>query len=491
MHRRRHPAALTSLPALVAAAVAAIAMVGWPALGAPFTDVGGDLGRYANALGTRAMLPPVWGSALAPQAPVYRYEMAWMMASLLDPREHPFAVTAWPDVPPGHWALLAVNRIVGTGVLKDEDGKFNGDRRIRREEFVVALEKVLSYRSVPPPPPRQGWITFPDVRGASATSIDRAANFWQFLDPEPRFRPGDVLTRAEAVTMMVKAAPLVDQTFLTALATPTPPPPTPTPRATRAPRETPPSGGTAGSEGPTSAPSLAITESPVPGASPRPEIPPDAPQARAWAPIAWRVSGGPAVVAIGFSDSIVQKPGLIPLGGGDLDLTGWSGPVGGSARIGARIFPGTVPDGSGGGQGKTDYFYQVGASAEALWNLGIPDAELSVGGGLGVTYQARSAVGLSAADRTFAGAGPAGRFRLPLGPLALEVGAQVHVGVAIPMMASAGIGPGFGLGYQLEGRYPLPVGRLEALAGTRGSVISASGRTDALSGILVGVGGGF
>lgn len=484
MHRRRHTIALSALPALLAAAIVS---AGWPAQGAPFTDVSGEIARHANALGTRTMLPPVWGSVLAPHAPVYRYEMAFMMASLLDPKEHPFSVTAWPDVPPGHWALLAINRIVGTGVLKDEEGKFNGDRRIRRWEFVTALEKVLSYRSVPPPPPRKDWITFPDARGGMENSVDRAANFWQFLDAEPRFRPGDALTRGEAVAMMVKAAPLVDQTFMSALATPTPPPPTPTPKATARPRETP----AAGSSG--TPPSPDVAETPGGSGSPGPDATtgPDSRPEWTWAPIAWRVSGGPAVVAIGFSDSIVQKPGLIPLGGGDLDVTGWSGPVGGAARLGARLFPGTVPDSTGAGVGKTDYFYQVAGSAETLWNLGLPDADVSVGGGLGVAYQARTAVGLSSADRTFAGVGPAGRFRLPMGPLALEAGAQVHVGLAIPMMASAGIGPGFGLGYQLEGRYGLPIGTLEVVAGTRGGVISASGRTDALSGLLLGVGGGF
>lgn len=458
------------MPALVAAGIVA---AGWPAQGAPFQDVTGDLGRYANALGSRAMLPPVWGSALAPQSPVYRYEMAFMLSALLDPKEHPFSVTAWPDVPPGHWSLLAINRIVGAGVLKDEEGKFNGDRRIRREEFVTALERVLSYRAVPPPPPRAVWVTFPDARGANSNSIDRAANFWQFIEPEPRFRPADFLTRAEAVGMMVKSAPIVDQTFMSALATPTPPPPTPTPKPTPRPRETP---ATSGSDAP---PSPGASEGPVNGMSPAPGDSPD-PPAWVWAPIAWRLSAAPALVAIGFSPAISSPPGIIPLGGGDLDVSGWSGPIGGVARFNARVFP-----------GQTDTFYQINGSGEALWNMGIPDADLSVGGGLGVSYQARTTKNLSDSDRTFVGGGPAGRLRLPLGPLALEVGAQVHVGAAIPQSSSAGIAPGFGLGYQAEGRYALPLGTLELLAGTRGSVVAASGRTDALSGLLLGVGGGF
>ncbi len=483
--RRNRTLALAALPGLVAAAIVA---TGWPAQGAPFLDVNGELAHIANALGSRSMLPPVWGSTLSPQSPVYRYEMAWMTSALLDPKEHPFAVTAWPDVPPGHWALLAVNRIVGAGVLKDDEGKFNGDRRVRRDEFVTALEKVLSYRSIPPPPPRPGgYLSFPDARGANAHAIDRAANFWQFLEPEPRFRPGEVITRAEAVAMLVKAAPLVDQTFMSALATPTPPPPTPTPKATPWQRETPSPVGSDGLPIPDATPGVDANGSPLPGstADPRPGW--------SWAPIAWRVSLAPALVAIGFSDAIVQKPGIIPLGGGDFDVTAWSGPVGGAARLNARVFPGEVPDNQAGTQTgkKTDYFFQVNGSGEALWNLGIPDADLAIGGGLGVSYQARTAVGLSSADRTFVGAGPAGRWRLPLGPLALEVGAQVHVGAAIPQSSGAGVAPGFGLGYQAEGRYALPLGSLELLAGTRGQVVSASGRTDALSGLVLGVGGGF
>jgi hypothetical protein len=438
-----------------------------PVQGAPFTDVTGDLQWVANALGNRRVLPPVWGNVLAPGAPMYRYEMAWILAALLDPKEHPFSVTAWPDVPPGYWALQAVNQCVGAGLMKEEEGKFNGDRRVRRYEFITAVDQLLKYRAIPPPPPKAGRIRYPDATGALAEVADRAANYWQFLEPEPRLRPGDSLTRGEAVAILVKAAPLVDRTFLTVLATPTP-----SPKATRSP-------GTV-----TASPNASPTEvesSPSPDATgssetPRPQV--------SLPPLSWRFSLAPAVLAIGVSPDFAGGPATIPLGGGDADLAGWAGPVGGRLRLNARVFPGSAG-------GKSDTFYQVNGVAEGLWRLGLDNADLAVGGGAGVSYQARTTSSVSSADRTFVGGGPAAMVVLPLGPLALEAGGLVQVGAAIPASSGGSVSSGFGLSYHLDARFALPIATLEAIGGYRGQLVNAGSRTDFMSGLLIGLGGGF
>ncbi|MBM3275962.1 MAG: hypothetical protein FJZ00_12480, partial [Candidatus Sericytochromatia bacterium] len=324
----------------------------------------------------------------------------------------------------------------------------------------------------PPPPPKAGRIRYPDATGALAEVADRAANYWQFLDAEPRLRPGDSVTRGEVVAILVKAAPLVDRTFLTVLATPTPSP-SPSPKATRSPGtvESSPAASAAPGETPTISPSATDSSE-----TPRPRLP--------LPPLSWRFSLAPAVLAIGVSPDFAGGPQTMPLGGGDADLAGWAGPVGGRLRLNARVFPGNAG-------GKSDTFYQVNGVGEGLWRLGLPDVNLAVGAGAGVSYQARTTSSVSSADRTFVGGGPAAVAVLPLGPLALEAGGLVQVGAAIPASSAGSVSSGFGLSYHLDARYTLPVATLEAIGGYRGQLVNAGSRTDFMSGLLIGLGGGF
>lgn len=430
----------------VAAAVAGLLTVGLPALGAPFGDLTGRTLFFANALGTRNVLPTVWGGVLAPAAPLIRYELAWVLSALMDPREHPFNVTAWPDVPPGYWALQSINRVVGVGLMKDDNGRFVGDRRVRRDEFVESLDKLLKYRAIPPPPPRSRPITFPDARGEV---LDRAANGWQFLDSAPRFRPTELITREEAVDMLAKAAPLVDRSFLSLL---TPPTPAPTPKPTEFITQV-------STESPGVEPTALASE------SPRVDID--------WPPIAWQWRALPAAVAVGLSidSQVFKNVSYFAPGGGDVDLEGASGPISGAGHVSFRIFP---------QQGASLTQFQV--AGEGLWALPVGQG-LQAGVGAGAAFNLQNLPGSTLANRSFVSVGPAARVRISADPLIFDLASQVRVGAIL----GAGGGAGFGVGYQGGGRYPIPGILIEAFAGIRGEFAAA----DSITALLVGVGGGF
>jgi hypothetical protein len=159
----------------------------------------------------------------------------------------PFNILAWPDVPPGHPALQAVTRVTSLNLIAGRGGgRFEGMQRIKRLEFVESLDRLLSYRSAPPPPRRAGgMVTFSDVPlgGNTGQMLHRAANVWQFLS-NPRklaFRPNDPLTRYDALAMLVKAAPLLDPNLEDQLKDMVvdAPEPTPAPVRTPAPARTP------------------------------------------------------------------------------------------------------------------------------------------------------------------------------------------------------------------------------------------------------------
>ncbi len=510
-------------------AMVSIPLAGVPAMASPFQDVTGPMAIEASALAQRNILPPVWGSELAPYAPIYRYEEAWMLAALLDPRDHPYIVIAWPDVPPGYWALQAVNQVVGIGILHDEAGRFNGDREVRRGEFVEALDQVLTYRAIPPPPPRHGEIRFSDVHGPLAGAVYRAANRWQFLSRSDRFRPDAILTRGEAIAMLAKAAPLIDPSFSQLLV----PPPTPTPVPTPTPgsgfffpaaRPSPPPAPPTPSPTPAQAtpvpasvpspatptpvsvpsppaitlpglspivlpssdqPSATGTPAPTTTAVPSSAAVPASPEPQ-WTlpPIAWHWQVAPVLVSFGFADSSIlqSNPAYFAPGGADLDLSGMSGSILGAMQIGTHMLPG-----SGAG------LYQMFGGGQGLWMMNLaPGTAAGVGGGLVLNSQFVSAspapVTAPAADRTFFGIGPAGLLRYDLGFAILDLAVQMQIG---GVSGTTG-GAGFGMGYQVQAYGPIGLGSLNLSAGLRGQLVDpASGAYDFVNGLVAGLDGNF
>lgn len=474
----------------IVVALALVPLMGLPALAAPFADVGGQLAIDAAALGKRSILPPVWGdSTLAPDAPVYRYEEAWMLAALLDPKDSSFIVVAWPDVPPGYWALQAVNQVVGVGILHDENGRFDGDRTISEGEFVEALDDVLRYRAIPPPPPTIGRLGFPGLTGPMLAAADQAANRWQIIRLGDNFEAHSVLTRGEAVRMLARAAPLVDPSFAQLLV----PPPTPTPQPTPTP------GGLNSFFAPTPAPTTAQAPTPAPAAAtpvapstdtlaPTPQPAGSAAPEADWTPppIAWRWQVEPVLATLGLADSTIlaANPAFGLPGGADLDLIGTTGPIQATIRAGTHLLL------SGGSSGISG-LYQIFGSGEGLWMLPLAqDAEAGLGGGLVLNSQsvAGSAGSAPNAGRTFFGIGPAGLLRYGLGFATLDLGLQLQAGG----ISGASGGGGFGLGYQIQAYGPIGLGSLQLTAGVRGQLVdSMSGPYDFVSGLVAGIGANF
>lgn len=215
--------------------------IAMPALGASFTDLEAEDPRstLASLLAQKGILPGANESEFSGSSPLSRYELAASLNALLDPHDVPFNVVAWSDIPPGHPAMQSVSRVTSLNLLGGDGGRFFGLRRVKRVEFVEALVKLLTYRAVSAPPSRKNRLVgFSDIPAAAETGrmLDRAANYWQILEAptRSRFRPGDLVTRFEALDMLSRTILLLDDQTLKdaikeALAQLQAPSPTPSP----------------------------------------------------------------------------------------------------------------------------------------------------------------------------------------------------------------------------------------------------------------------
>lgn len=290
-----------------------------PSLNAGVSSAFADLGNHplaaaAELLSERRILSGASSSEYGGSLPLTRYDAAEVLNGLLDPRDIPFNIIAWPDVPPGHPAMQAVTRVTSLNLLSGRGGgRFEGMQRIRRVEFVESLDRLLSYRSAPPPPRRAGGMaTFSDVPvgGTTGQLLHRAANVWQFLDNPRRlaFRPNDPLTRYDALAMLVKAAPLLDPNLEEELKDLVVETPAPTPEPVRTPAPTP---------VPTPIPTKAPTPTPVPvptkAPTPRPSaIPVDDEAWPAWLPTP-KPKGEPSAAPVALpSPSALPSPAPTP-----------------------------------------------------------------------------------------------------------------------------------------------------------------------------------
>lgn len=489
---------------IIALALAAGALA-MPAWGAGFTDLPADGARSVLAvmLAERGILSGVSESEYGGNSQLSRYELAAILNGLLDPRDVPFNVVAWSDIPPGHPAMPAVSRVTSLNLLSGESGRFAGLRRVTRLEFVDSLVHLLSYRSVMAPSHRKGpGLTFSDVAPATRQGqiLDRAANFWQLIDAPRKsaFRPNASITRFEALDMLVRALLLIDpelqEPIRAALAvsdpTPTPRPtpapvatPRPTPRPVATPyaqpttRPTPdvnptPRRTPAPAATPTPKPTPRVpfwlqdatpsTPSPAPTAAPTPEPtlePTPAPSA-APSPTA---TPRPAATMRPSDRSLRSSELLVPRGRLGLDAvlfylgSGLQAAVPGFVNVNAA---GEYWQGAFGGSGAVSTIYPIPVDteslfdlllrAEGLYKLPLRGPDWQTAGGVGLMLRNLSG-GSTVSGMTF-GFGPAGSFAKRMMPNLTTRGAlQLYPLMVLNSQAKGDMG--LGAGWQVGTEY--------------------------------------
>ena len=63
------------------------------------------------------------------------------------------AAAEYPDVPRGHWAYEAINKLSQAGILEGmPDGTYMGNKAMTRYEFAVAIARLLQKIPAPQPP---------------------------------------------------------------------------------------------------------------------------------------------------------------------------------------------------------------------------------------------------------------------------------------------------------------------------------------------------
>ncbi len=108
----------------------------------------------------------------------------------------------------GHWAANNINQLVASGAIKGySDGSFKPDNTITRAEFATMLVKAFQLTT-------QGGKTFTDTAGhwARESIATAAANGVVSGYDDDTFRPDDLITREQMAVLIVKAAKLAPAT---------------------------------------------------------------------------------------------------------------------------------------------------------------------------------------------------------------------------------------------------------------------------------------
>lgn len=208
--------------------------------------------RAAIVLAEHQIMPGRTPVDFAGDAPLTRYELAWALSHLYNVDGPPAMFEVLSDMPPGHFATLEVQRVMGYGLLPPhKPGHFDGDVPASRREVVESLDTLLNKDGVRPPA-RKTAITFPDVPAGKpfGMAVDRIVNQYALVEARPgvKFNPDDSIGRYQFLAMLIRAVRYLQPQLIKELAEPTPAPslppgvsPTPTlaPGATPQPTPTP------------------------------------------------------------------------------------------------------------------------------------------------------------------------------------------------------------------------------------------------------------
>lgn len=429
----------------------------------------------AEALHQRKIMPALSPDEFGANNPVTKYDMTEILDTLLDPREMPFQVISFTDIPPGHRVAKAANRLVSFGILRSNGGMFGGNQRMSRVDLLDALDKLLTYRSIPRPPKRKG-VYFPDVKqGSSAyAKVDRAANYWNLIENPEYYpcRPYEAITRGEAAEIVAKAAALIDPSLIDKLHTPPPATPEPTPTPSEEP--TPLDFGTGDPTSSTSSQTLA-SPTPVPVKT----------------PVTLLRNEGHLGHTFFITDDFAPKgdeaPGSISTLQANVQY--WSGDFGGNLDVNTTMLPGRIAD---------YYTYSnFMLRLNGLMRLPWKSPELETAGGVGVFLRMHS-VSPAASDptdyftnsRNYFAFGPtfSAAYR-PVESFHLLFGTSIY-----PVMIQT-TGMFLGVNLQGEGRYDIMTngpGMLTFHAGFNGQYdVGLAGGMGAMTGFYLGLGQSF
>lgn len=139
-----------------------------------------------------------------PDAVLTRAQLALLLATLDGIPSGAPATATFADVPPTHWAFAAVEEQVGRGVLNScGEQSFCPDAPISWAYVAVVMQRALSLPWVSPATPRFDDIptdhwAFGSIESAAARDVVRGCS-------ATRYCPGDLITRAQAAVMLVRA----------------------------------------------------------------------------------------------------------------------------------------------------------------------------------------------------------------------------------------------------------------------------------------------
>lgn len=150
-----------------------------------------------------------------------RASLAVMLQRAFDPPAATGGIAAFGDVPAGGWDASAIGAVVGAGWMRGTGHGFQPAQPVTRAEAVTAVVRAL--RLPPPVGPTPAFRDAASIPAWAAQAVDAAVTAGIVSGfPNGTFRPDAPLDRADAAQLMASAYALVHPL------PPAPPPPAPT-----------------------------------------------------------------------------------------------------------------------------------------------------------------------------------------------------------------------------------------------------------------------
>ncbi|MFC5401257.1 S-layer homology domain-containing protein [Cohnella soli] len=160
---------------------------------------------YRDAQSSAKQTPYLAGYAdgtFKPNATITRAELASILAKVI-PGEGTNSVTVFKDVPAMNWAKEAISKVAKLGLMRGEpDGSFNPNKPVTRAEIAMIAAAIVN-RGANSAEVNNG-NGFKDISGhwAEASILTAQASGIMSGFQDGSFRPGQALSRAEAVVII-------------------------------------------------------------------------------------------------------------------------------------------------------------------------------------------------------------------------------------------------------------------------------------------------